>query len=104
MEAGKLNQRITIQSQTITQSDSGEPIETYSDFTTIWAQVRTVQGQEKFVDASKRAFRTNQFIIRWIDGLLPNMRISWQNVYWRIVYIDGIDRRGFITLTAEAIL
>lgn len=104
MEAGKLNQRITIQSQTITQSDSGEPVESYTDFLTLWAQVKTFQGKESFVDASKRAFRTNFFVIRWVDGILPNMRIYWQNVYWRIVYVDGIDRRGFITLTAEAIL
>ena len=46
MRAGELNRRITLQIKTITYDTVNEPIETWTDFATVWAAVITTGGRE----------------------------------------------------------
>ena len=48
MRTGSLRSRIIIQSWEENPGDTGEPIATWSDFTTVWGSVIPFGGSEKF--------------------------------------------------------
>jgi SPP1 family predicted phage head-tail adaptor len=67
MSAGKLDRRITIQRKSVTQSASGEPVETWGNLATRWAQVLPLRGDERFSNPQLAAKGFLTFRIRWGD-------------------------------------
>jgi len=51
MQAGKLDRRITLQGATESQSDSGEIIYTWGNVATVWAELVSAKGNERFANA-----------------------------------------------------
>jgi head-tail adaptor len=84
MRAGRLDRLITVQRRTLTLSDSGEPIETW---TTIAARraasLRPAAGSERFSDPMKVAEENVEFQIRWsasLADLQPQDRIIYPSL------------------------
>lgn len=46
MKAGKLNVLVTIRQKTSTQDEAGQPVLTYSNLATVWANIRHLSGVE----------------------------------------------------------
>jgi len=46
MQAGKLNKRVQLQEPAETQNSTGEEIQSYSTYTTVWASIEPLQGRE----------------------------------------------------------
>lgn len=44
MRAGPLNTRVTVQQQSTTQDELGQPVQTWSTFATMWADVKQNSG------------------------------------------------------------
>ena len=80
MQAGKLNSRVTIQSLGVTQDATGEVIEGWSTFATVWADVRDVSGREFLAAQSTQNVIQTKILIRYLDGVIPSMRV-----------VDGAD-------------
>lgn len=93
MRAGDLDQRITIQTSTNTRGSSGEMIQTWGTWKTVWAQVQTVGGAERFYSPQLIAETSHKIKIRYLAGVVPTMRILWRGRYLDITYVDVSRQR-----------
>jgi SPP1 family predicted phage head-tail adaptor len=92
---GKLDRRIVIEE--LTQgvgSTYGEPTETWTTWRECWANVYSGAGRE--IEAARQitAEIDTQFQIRWVEGLTPTMRISYDGRYYDIHRIEEVGRRN----------
>lgn len=93
MEAGKLNNRITIQTYTDTKDSKGQKIKVWSDAFTIWAEVVSSTSRE-FYNAQKNNSETEiVFKVRYRTGITTLKRIKYNGVYYEIVG-DPVDVKG----------
>ena len=86
MRAGKLDQRVTIQRKSVTQSDSGQPVETWAalgplrrpaSYTAVTSMIR---GDERMATEQRVALGAVQFVIRYsaeVADLSPLDRIVY---------------------------
>jgi len=89
MRAGELNQRVTIEVVSITQDDIGQTTHAWSTLLTIWAQVQTAGGSEKFYGGELVAEATHKVKMRFISGLNSRtIRLRWRSRILDVVFID----------------
>jgi head-tail adaptor len=89
MQTGKLREEIVIQKKVKAPSDSGDIKPDYVDFARVFADVRTKSSGDV----------THTVYIRWLSGMLSDMRILWNN---KILYINpdiGEDMRHGLMMT-----
>jgi head-tail adaptor len=80
VRAGKLDKRIAIQRKSITQSPSGQPVETWATVATRWAYVVPASAGERFSTPQLAAKQQTEFGIRWsqdIADLTPLDRLVY---------------------------
>lgn len=92
MRAGELRHRITVEQNSPTQNDLGEEESSWSEFATRWADARALDGTESFSTDMKFAEATHRFRLRYLDGVTPEMRVSWDGRTFDIV--SALDPRG----------
>lgn len=95
MKVGRLRNRVTVQSSTDTVNDCGELVQTWATFEEVYAEVRSVSGREYLQTDKVRAEVSHVITIRYLAGLLPNMRIVHGTKTFEIVAIlpDRTDAR-----------
>lgn len=70
MRAGRLDRRILIQRHGVTYSDSGEPIETWTDLTEEQpASINPVRGEERFAGEQWQAKEQVEFRVHWFEAI-----------------------------------
>lgn len=80
MLGGKLDNLIIIQRRTVTQSPSGEEIETWTSLSKRWASLTVLNGAERYAGAQMIAKAQFAFIVRWsneVADVSPNDRLIW---------------------------
>lgn len=102
LEAGRLDRRITIQSYTTSADSYGEPLKTWADFVTVWAQYLPLRGAERFAAKQVDATIEAKFRLRWRDDLDTTMRITFESRTWDIAGIVEIGRREGLEIIAAA--
>ncbi len=76
IRAGKLRNRVTIQSLVNTQDPaSGEMVESWVLLATVWAEVRDLRGTEYWQAAQAQSEVTTLVRIRTRTDILPDMRV-----------------------------
>lgn len=83
MRYGRLDRRITIQRKTVTQSLSGEPVETWANLVDRWASIVPARGDERFAAPQIEASEQVEFVLRWsqlVADLTPLDRIVYPAV------------------------
>jgi len=114
MRGGQLDRRITIQRHTITQSPSGEPIETWVTLSTRPARMMPLQGDERFVSDQLVARAQVEFTVRWsaaIADVTPLDRIVYPTQgnspdtiigakVYDIILVEEVGRRSGLRLLA----
>ena len=85
--AGKLNQRVELQSATYTQDDRGEPIADWDTYATVWAEIEPLQPRQAEVARSYADSITHTITIRYTDDFLPTHRILQGT---RVFAINGV--------------
>lgn len=99
MEAGRLDRRLTIESNEPIQDQFGSMTAAWLPFATVWGRVSPVSGTEPFKSDQVTAAAATKFRIRWIDGLTESMRIVYNGRNYNIKNIFEIGRReGFDVL------
>lgn len=101
MKAGRLRHEITLQSPFKGTKDAvGQPVVTWKDEATVWAEVRPLTSREQFIAAQRNASTTHFVSFRHnqsISGLNAAWRVNWKR-FERIFAIDGppknIDERN----------
>lgn len=110
MRAGNLDRRITLQRKVVTQSSTGQPIETWSSLTgNRWASVRPVDGDERFTAPQYAAKQQVEFRIRWssdvadftpLDRILYPADSSDPTAIYDVLAVHELGRRdGFLIVT-----
>ncbi len=104
MRSGPMDREIIIQQVSLADNSFGSSqVPTWSTFATVWAQVTPMKADERFVSAQKYASKVNKFRIRYLTGLLPTMRISYDGVIWKILGLSEMGRHDGHEILAESL-
>jgi len=102
MRAGNLDRRVTIYKKTVAVNAYGEPVETWVEIDTIWAQRRELRGTERW-----EAQRTNptiecKYIIRWRADVDVKHRLVDGDRDYNIRAVLELGRREGLELVVAA--
>ncbi len=91
MRAGELIRYITIESLPLTQDTRGEPTPGVpTTFATLWAKQETFGGasEQQLADQGQFATAVVIWLLRYIPGVLPKMRVNESGVIYEIIGVD----------------
>ena len=94
MRSGRLNKKITIQKTTQAQSSIGEATDTWLTYAVRWASIEPLLGREYFESQQVNAEETIRFRIRYLSGVTPKMRISWDSRLFDIRSVVNVGERN----------
>ena len=99
MRAGQLRHRITIQENTPAPDDYGGAVDSWAEVDVVWGSVEPLAGRE-FLDARRlEAEVTTRIRIRYLAGLVPGMRATWDgHTYDITAVLETESRRREIVL------
>jgi head-tail adaptor len=113
MRAGKLDRRVSIETNTPVQDVSGEEIADWARIGPIrWASIQAVSGEERFIAEQLVARQQNEFHVRWssdLSSLHPGDRVVYpvtstpvDSEIYDILAVHEIGRReGLRIITAR---
>jgi SPP1 family predicted phage head-tail adaptor len=84
LRAGRLLHQVVIERKTETQSSTGAPIETWSTFATVWANMMPLSGKEFLRAEQLQSSIQATCVIRWLDGVVPTMRVVFKGLKYNI--------------------
>ena len=91
--AGRLRDRITIKTKSVTRDSYGAEVVTWTDLATVWAAVESLSGREYMAGTGSqqvRAERVQRVVIRKRPDVMPHMRVIHDG---RTMNIDAILKR-----------
>lgn len=104
LRIGKMDRSIIIEELVKSQGeDYGEPVEQWLPWgEPVWANVYS-GGSREFEAARQISSEIDtQFQIRYLEGVKPTMRISYEGLLYEIVRIQEVGRRERLNLWAKA--
>ena len=104
MQAGKLDRRITIQSQSASQDGAGEAVATWAVVDTVWAQVIGTSGSEPFQGEQFNAQRKVTFVIRYRTDIDETNRIVYGGETYGVTATFEIGRRELLEVQTLALV
>lgn len=90
MNAGALNQRITIQQRADGVDQLGQAATTWADVATVWAAAAPLRGREFFAAGQMQTEVSLRFKIRWRAGIESAMRVLWRGQAHDIVSVIDV--------------
>lgn len=84
LSAGSLRHRVTLQQLTGSQDAIGQPVPTWVDVATVWADVRYLNGIETLKAGAEVAIARASIRIRWRAGVTAAMRVLHGSVVFAI--------------------
>lgn len=100
--AGLLDQRVTLQTATVTRDTVGGPVETWADTVTVWAQVKPLSGKQIAQAQQVSADISKAVTLRYRTGITAAMRIKFNdNTTAKIHWIEEYRREGRLVLACE---
>lgn len=78
MQIGSLNRRVTIQARDAGFDAAGQPVATWSDFATVWADIRSPSGLGAIRDMQgnlSASVAQYSIRIRYREDIRPDMRV-----------------------------
>ena len=73
--AMRLNKRVTIQQQSTAVDEIGQPVVSWSDVATVWADVKDVSGREYIASGAEQSAVLTKITIRKRSGIVSAMRV-----------------------------
>lgn len=101
MDAGQLDQQISVQSRTVTQDELGADVENWITTSTPWANVKETPGRE-FLKGDFQGEEKTVFRIRWRD-MDSTARVEWRGKVYTIESVTGTMREGWTWLHCKRI-
>lgn len=105
MFTGKLDRLLTLQTNTPTQDTHGEPIESWANTTTMWAEQLSQSIVEKFTGEQDAGFRFVHWRVRYRAGITNLQRIldpdsNAYNIHGKI----EVGRKHYYILKTELVI
>ena len=89
---GKLDRRVTIQSQTTTQDAAGQPTNVWTDVWACWAGIQVVIGKEVYDAGGYISEVTHTVTIRYPSVAITSaMRVLYKNKKFTIKTVSDFD-------------
>ncbi len=106
IHSGDLNRQVTILKKLVTRNAYGEETIIYPAIATVWANIQIGTGREFFAAQKINSELKGIIKIRFRRGLLPDMRITYNNITYELVSppIDINDKREFLRLEVKEVL
>lgn len=101
MRSGNLDRRITIQRKNSIQNQYGEPIETWIDVATVWAEKRDLRGTERYAAQQDIAEVDTRFRLWYRRGFSAMDRILCEGRTYEIVQVIELGRREGLDVMAK---
>lgn len=102
MDAGQLDQKIAIETRTVTQDELGADVEGWTTDSEPWAKVIETPGRE-FLKGAIQAERLVVFCIRW-QALDSTARVTWNGAVFTIDAVTGTRREGYAWLHCKEVV
>lgn len=102
--AGKLNRQITLQNRTQGKDAEGGITDTWSNFSTVWAKVNHLSGNERRAtqQGGQVLEARTEFTIRYFPGVNNAMRVVFDGKYYNIRHVNDFeDAHAFMILTCD---
>lgn len=93
LNAGDLNQRITLQRPSAAKDALGQRVESWADVATVWAEAVPLRGREFFAAGAMQSEAVVRFRIRWRADVDGTLRVLWRGVPHAIV-AEPMDVKG----------
>lgn len=105
MNAGKLNQRVRLETQTSAQGAAGGVQKTWVEVATVWASIRNFNGVERRATSAgggEVAVARTEITIRYRGDVTTKMRVIHQGVIYNIAHVNNwMQRNESLTLTCD---
>lgn len=100
MDAGRFDQRVTIQEKSVTRAANGEEVVAWVTHAERWARVEPLRGREFFAAAQMQGAVDYRVTIRYLSTVTRAMRLQWRGMVLDIVSepIDVGARKEYIEL------
>lgn len=87
---------------TTTDSNTGEKLQSWSNYTNVWARIQESETGAESVDADRREHKQSVvFTVRFNSGLNVKDRIVWDGRYFNITNIANINRDMYQRIETE---
>lgn len=97
-----LNRVIIIQTPTRTSDEFGGGTVTWATFSTVWSHINPKNAREDFHSKHLEHRVTHEITIRYLSGVLSNMRISYGSRIFQIKGIMNVEEKNqFLILKCE---
>lgn len=93
MKIGSLRHRVTLQEYAGSADSYGAITEEWVDVTTVWAEIEPLSGKEFFVAQQVNSQVDIKIRIRYISGVMPQMRVLYGTRTFSIVSVLDIEER-----------
>ncbi len=104
MDIGRLNKRITIQSQSASYDAAGQQVDTWTTFATVWANIRHKSGTETIKADVLTSTVKASMRIRYLTGVNAGMRVVYQNTVYRIeAVLPHVEDKRYVDLVVEVL-
>lgn len=107
MNAGKLNERVALQAQVLTQdTGSGVVSSPWQTVKTVWGQIDHLSAREMMAAANTSAQYVARIKIRYTPGVVPSMRAVVNGVAYDIhgVLPDNRSGKEYLTLPVSRVV
>ncbi len=98
IQSGDLDQRVTLQSKSVTRAANGEEVVTWADVATVWAQVHELRGREYFAGAQLQDTTDVRVRLRYRSGVVREQRLLWRGAPLDIVSVIEVGRKDSLEL------
>jgi SPP1 family predicted phage head-tail adaptor len=102
MNAGVLDQRVTLQSRTVVKDAYGQDTITWTTVAIVWAQVQALRGREFFAAAQVQQEQTVKVRIRYRSDVLTTWRLVWKGVNHDITGVIPVGRKEMLEIMCIA--
>lgn len=105
MKTGELDRRIIIKRAETSTDDFNTPVETFYEFSIVWANAKPISDGERAAAGQTIAAKSYRFTIRYsttVSSIDPKDRIEFDGREYDIGGVKEIGRREFLEITATA--
>ena len=102
IKAGALDQRVTLQSRSVTTDAYGQDAIVWTDIATVWAQCQALRGREFFAAAQTQQEQTVKVRIRYRAGIDQKCRLVWRGVNHDITGVIPVGRNEMLEIMCMA--
>jgi SPP1 family predicted phage head-tail adaptor len=91
MNAGMFKHPILLLKPEIIKDDLGQEDIQWTEFKTLWAAIKTMQGREYFAAAATHSENTSRFIVRYTEDIDSSMKFLFKGKTHEIISVINDD-------------